>query len=169
MRQLTRGSITFKLWDISGQPRFRPTWTRYCLGVGVVVFVVDSADPTTFPVARDELHSLLKELPRVVSLCLALNKLWPVLTMDRSPVSQPVLVLGNKTDLTPHATNSELIRALDLRQINDREVSFFAISGKFSRSPPLSCSPPLTRLCAPSAAKSQANLDKVVAWLEKRT
>jgi len=67
MRQTTRGSITFKLWDLSGQPKFRPTWTRYCLGVGVIVFVVDSADSGTFPVACDELHSLLRELPRVVS------------------------------------------------------------------------------------------------------
>jgi ADP-ribosylation factor-like protein 8 len=66
MRQVTRGSVTFKLWDLSGQAKFRPTWTRYCLGVGVLVFVVDSADVRTFAVARDELHSLLKELPRVV-------------------------------------------------------------------------------------------------------
>jgi len=43
---------------------------------------------------------------------------------------QPVLVLGNKSDLSPHASSPELIRALDLRQISDREVSFFSISGK---------------------------------------
>lgn len=68
LRQTTRGSVTFKLWDLSGQPKFRPTWTRYCLGVGVLVFVVDAAEPATFAVARDELHSLLSELPGVVSL-----------------------------------------------------------------------------------------------------
>lgn len=66
MRQTTRGSVNFKLWDLSGQPKFRPTWTRYCLGVDVLLYVVDSADAGTFAVARDELHSLLKELPRVV-------------------------------------------------------------------------------------------------------
>lgn len=67
LRQTTHGAITFKLWDLSGQPKFRPAWTRYCLGVAVVIFVVDSADGAAFAVARDELHSLLGELPGVVS------------------------------------------------------------------------------------------------------
>jgi len=36
-------------------------WERYCLGVSSIIWVVDSADPSTFPVARNELFSLLEK------------------------------------------------------------------------------------------------------------
>lgn len=36
-------------------------WERYCLGVTSIIWVLDSADPSTFPIARNELASLLEK------------------------------------------------------------------------------------------------------------
>ncbi|KAF8322497.1 P-loop containing nucleoside triphosphate hydrolase protein [Clavulina sp. PMI_390] len=124
LRKVRRGNITLKVWDVAGQPKFRNMWDRYCRGVDAIVFVVDSADRETFQTARFELHSLL----------------------DRAPLAGvPLLVLGNKNDLSGHATIEELIQALDLDKINNRPVSCY------------SCS-----------MKSQHNLDIILKWLASR-
>ncbi|KAK4046789.1 ADP-ribosylation factor-like protein [Microbotryomycetes sp. JL221] len=115
---------TFKLWDIGGQPRFRSMWERYCRGVAAIVFLVDAADKDTFDAAGAELHALL-EKPQLVGI--------------------PVLVLGNKNDLEHHATVQEIIVALNLATIKNREVSCYSIS-----------------------AKSQHNIDLTLNWLLKR-
>ncbi|KAM0748573.1 ADP-ribosylation factor-like protein 8B [Meredithblackwellia eburnea MCA 4105] len=112
MRKVTKGNVTIKLWDIGGQPRFRSMWERYCWGVNAVVFLVDSADPGTFPAAKSELHSLLEK-----------QELRGI----------PLLVLGNKSDLPEHVKVEEVIAELDLAKINDREVSCYSISVKNQR------------------------------------
>lgn len=83
-------------------------WERYCQGVNAIVFVVDSADPATFPAAKLELQALLDK-PQLSAI--------------------PILVLGNKNDLPHHAKVEEVISALGLDQIRDREVSCYSISG----------------------------------------
>ncbi|CAM0139362.1 ADP-ribosylation factor-like protein 8B [Umbelopsis sp. WA50703] len=109
MRKVTKGSVTLKLWDIGGQPRFRSMWERYCRGVNAIVFVVDAADHDKIDAARTELKSLL-EKPQLSNI--------------------PVLVLGNKNDL-PEALNvEELIETLNLKTITNREVSCYSISAK---------------------------------------
>ncbi|CAO3658841.1 unnamed protein product [Umbelopsis ramanniana] len=109
MRKVTKGSVTLKLWDIGGQPRFRSMWERYCRGVNAIVFVVDAADHDKIDAARTELKSLL-EKPQLSNI--------------------PVLVLGNKNDL-PNALNvDELIEILNLKTITNREVSCYSISAK---------------------------------------
>ena len=37
MRKVTKGSVTIKLWDLGGQPRFRSMWERYCRSVSAIV------------------------------------------------------------------------------------------------------------------------------------
>ena len=54
----------------------------------------------------------------------------------------PLLVLGNKSDLPDKIGVEELIEAMDLRDITNREVSCYAIS-----------------------AKEETNLDAVLQWL----
>jgi len=63
VRNVRKGNITLKIWDIAGaswlpassasstltrhligQPKFRSTWERYCSGVDVVIFIIDSHD-----------------------------------------------------------------------------------------------------------------------------
>ena len=77
MRKVTKGSVTIKLWDLGGQPRFRSMWERYCRSVSAIVYVVDAADPDNLGVSKSELHDLLSKT---------------------SLSGIPLLVLGNKID-----------------------------------------------------------------------
>lgn len=58
----------------------------------------------------------------------------------------PLLVLGNKSDLSEHLTVDELIEALNLKAVTHREVSCYGIS-----------------------AKEETNLDAVLQWLIARS
>ena len=109
MKRVQRGHVTLRCWDLGGQPRFRTMWERYCRGVNAIVFIVDIADLDLLPVAKDELHSLMRQS-----------------TLE----GIPLLVLGNKSDLPDKATVDELIDALDLKTIGHREVSCYGISAK---------------------------------------
>lgn len=123
MKRVQRGHVTLKCWDIGGQPRFRAMWERYCRGVNAVVFIVDIADAPSLPQARQELHRLMSQ-PSLRGI--------------------PLLVLGNKSDLHDKLTVDELIDALELRTIRNREVCCYGIS-----------------------AKEETNLDAVITWLVK--
>ena len=57
----------------------------------------------------------------------------------------PLLVLGNKSDLSDHLSVDELIEALNLKTVTHREVSYYGIS-----------------------AKEETNLDAVLQWLIAR-
>jgi ADP-ribosylation factor-like protein 8 len=109
MKRVQRGHVTLKCWDLGGQPRFRPMWERYCRGVNAIVFIVDIADIDLLPMAKEELHSLMRQQ-----------------TLE----GIPLLVLGNKSDLPDKLTVDELIDALDLKAISHREVSCYGISAK---------------------------------------
>ncbi|EMR61745.1 hypothetical protein MGN70_009640 [Eutypa lata] len=109
MKRVQRGHVTLRCWDLGGQPRFRPMWERYCRGVNAIVFIVDIADLNLLPVAKDELHALMRQ-PSLDAI--------------------PLLVLGNKSDLPDKLTVDELIDALDLKTIGHREVSCYGISAK---------------------------------------
>ncbi|GJJ13205.1 hypothetical protein Clacol_007456 [Clathrus columnatus] len=91
LRHIKRGGVKLKVWDVAGQPRFRSTWQRYCSGVDAVVFILDSAEPASFQTAKFELHSLLS---------------------NPNLAGTPLLVLGNKNDLSNHASVDELIEEL---------------------------------------------------------
>ncbi|KXL42918.1 MAG: hypothetical protein FE78DRAFT_476307 [Acidomyces sp. 'richmondensis'] len=121
MKRVQKGHVTLKCWDLGGQPRFRSMWERYCRNVNAIVFIVDSADRGALDVAKEELHSLL-EKPAMEGI--------------------PLLVLGNKSDLSDHLTVDELIERLDLKVVSRREVSCYGIS-----------------------AKEETNLDVVLQWL----
>ena len=86
-------------------------WDRYCRGVNAIVFVLDSADSTSLAASKSELLQLLDK-PQLVNI--------------------PMLILGNKNDLPGALTQEQLVEALDLKSIVDREVSCYSISAKNS-------------------------------------
>ncbi len=108
-RKVTRGAVSIKLWDIGGQPRFRAMWERYCRGVNSIVFVVDAADPSTWPSAKESLKDLVTK---------------PALS------GIPLLVLANKSDVAEAVDERRIAAELELPLINDREVACYAISAK---------------------------------------
>jgi len=126
LKRVTKGNVTIKLWDIAGQPRFRSIWDRYCRGVNAIIFMVDASPDASdlLPQARTELHSLLQ---------------------DPSLAATPVLVLANKSDLDKAMGAQQIIEAMDLASISDREISCYSIS-----------------------CKNQRNIDITLQWLIKR-
>ncbi|KWU45161.1 P-loop containing nucleoside triphosphate hydrolase protein [Rhodotorula sp. JG-1b] len=120
LRKIQKGNVV----HLAGQPRFRSIWERYCRGVNAIVWVLDSSDHSTFQTAQAELHALLDK-PELRGI--------------------PLLVLANKNDLPDHASVDEVIKALALSTITNREVSCYSISAKSSR-----------------------NIDITLAWLMKR-
>lgn len=110
MHKFQKGKVRIKLWDLGGQQKFRGMWERYCRGVNVIVFVVDSADVKMFQPAKKELTDLLSK---------------PTLTHI------PLLVLFNKSDLADAQPPAAIAAALDLGSINDgRDVVFYSVSCK---------------------------------------
>ncbi|KAH0903010.1 hypothetical protein HID58_042513 [Brassica napus] len=60
MREVIKGNVTFKIWDASGQSRFRSSWERF-VHVGVLLYV-DAADLDNLFISKNELHKLCKTL-----------------------------------------------------------------------------------------------------------
>ncbi|KAG7527300.1 hypothetical protein FFLO_07071 [Filobasidium floriforme] len=109
LKQVKKGNVNMKIWDLGGQPKFRNMWDRYARGADAIVYVVDSADRATIPTAASELHSLL-----------AVQALAGV----------PLLVLANKNDLPEAMGVDEMIGAMGLERIRDRAVSCYSTSNK---------------------------------------
>jgi len=93
--------LEFLVWDVSGQDRLRTFWRHYYHGTTGIVFVVDSHDVERLPIARKELHGILRE----------------------EELSNAVLlIIANKIDL-PHAVSTEqLSAALDLPSLGNRVI-----------------------------------------------
>lgn len=109
LKEIRKGKVGLKVWDLGGQPKFRESWEKYCRGADAIIFVVDSVDITNMEMARQQLHHLIS---------------WPSLS------GIPLLCLGNKNDLDGALSEEELIEELNLRQVKDRKVACFSISAK---------------------------------------
>lgn len=72
-------------------------------------YIVDAADRAALPVAKEELHDLMKK-PTLENI--------------------PLLVLGNKSDLPDKLSVDEIIESMDLKSVTHREVSCYGISAK---------------------------------------
>eukprot|EP00296_Roombia_truncata_P001061 JP436779.1.p1 GENE.JP436779.1~~JP436779.1.p1 ORF type:complete len:188 (-),score=35.96 JP436779.1:41-604(-) len=121
MRRITKNNVVIKMWDLGGQPRFHCMWERYCRGVNCIIFVLDAADETGFERAKTDLHDLLSK-PSLQGI--------------------PLLVLGNKNDLSQALTVEALIETLNLGDLKGREVCCYSVS-----------------------AKNQTNLDVTIEWI----
>jgi len=108
-RNIRKGKVNIKLWDLGGQPRFRESWEKYCRTADCIVYVVDASDKGNIDISKIQLHQLLS---------------WPSLS------GIPLLLLGNKNDVKGCLDEAELITELDLKAIKDRKVACFSISAK---------------------------------------
>ncbi|GMH80324.1 hypothetical protein TrLO_g10526 [Triparma laevis f. longispina] len=73
--------VNWRVWDMSGQGRFRNLWSYYSGHVQGLVYVVDITDSDRIAVARDELQMLLDQ-PRV------------------KESRMPILLFANKADMS---------------------------------------------------------------------
>lgn len=106
---MKKGGVTCKVWDIGGQAKYRPEWSRYARGCQVITFVVDTQSPDLLPTAKKELHQLLE---------------------DRELSKLPILILANKIDLGPKISEKGLIKGLNLDYIADNPWLILPISAK---------------------------------------
>lgn len=81
--------VSWRVWDLSGQGRFRPLWIYYISHVQGLVFCVDVSDADRIACARDELAVLLEAEK----------------TKDDRP---PVLIFANKADLANEALGADV-------------------------------------------------------------
>lgn len=98
-----RAIVSWRIWDMSGQGRYRPLWMSYCSQVQAVIFVVDVTDIDRAAIARRELHTLyahpaLKGLP----LLILANKCD---SSAQTPLKPP------EGGAAPAALNAENVRA----------------------------------------------------------
>ncbi|XP_041864125.1 ADP-ribosylation factor-like 10 isoform X2 [Melanotaenia boesemani] len=87
--------------EIGGGEDLRRYWLDYLKRTHVLVYVVDSSDRSRLPLAKAELHRLLKVEPQL-----------------------PVVVLGNKQDKPNAVSVSELRAALSLDSMPDNRKLF---------------------------------------------
>jgi len=121
VKMVRRGGVAMKCWDLGGQSQYRQEWGRYTRGCNVIVFVVDANAIHLLPDAKAELHRLLE---------------------DRELATTALLVVSNKIDLEPHATEQMLIKELNLDYIVDNPW-----------------------IIIPCSALKVVNVDQVIQWL----
>lgn len=91
--ELIVNNIRFKTFDLGGHETARRLWQDYFATVDGIVFLVDAYDRDRFPEAKEELDQILNQ---------------------EELSSVPVLVLGNKIDMTSAASEDELRGCLGL-------------------------------------------------------
>jgi len=108
VEEFEKNGLSFTIFDMSGQGRYRNLWEHYYKDVGGIIFCIDATDAIRMCVAKDELESLLAAPDlRNVPLLFFANK------MDRPTAKQPV----------------ECVQALELDKITDKPWHIAASNG----------------------------------------
>ncbi|XP_061648907.1 ADP-ribosylation factor-like protein 6 isoform X3 [Phyllopteryx taeniolatus] len=94
-------SLSFTVFDMSGQSRYRNLWEHYYKESHAIVFVIDSNDKLRMVVAKEELDTLLNH----GDIC---NK------------KLPVLFFANKMDLRDAMSSVKVSQMLCLENIKDK-------------------------------------------------
>ena len=124
VKLVNKGGVKMKCWDLGGQAQYRSKWGQFTRGCNAIMFVVDANAIHLFPDAKAELHRLLE---------------------DRELESTPILIVANKIDLEPHATEKALIKELNLDYIIDNPW-----------------------MVIPCSALKTVNVHEIVQWLIKQ-
>ncbi|NXK52668.1 ARL10 protein, partial [Chauna torquata] len=99
--QLCVEGLEMDLLEVGGSQNLRAYWPHYLSEAHVLVFVVDSVDRSRLLTARQELHALLAEEPRL-----------------------PLVVLANKQDKSDALSTEELQEELALHSLSGQRELF---------------------------------------------
>lgn len=59
VEEFSKNNVSFTVYDMSGQGRYRSLWEHYYSDVEAIIFVVDSTDKIRIVVAKEEVQILL--------------------------------------------------------------------------------------------------------------
>lgn len=94
-------SLSFTVFDMSGQSRYRNLWEHYYKESHAIIFVIDSGDKLRMVVAKEELDNLLSH-------------------QDIRSRRMPVLFFANKMDLRDALSSVRVSQQLCLENIKDK-------------------------------------------------
>ncbi|KAM6970307.1 ADP-ribosylation factor-like protein 6 isoform 1-T1 [Aplochiton taeniatus] len=94
-------SLSFTVFDMSGQSKYRNLWEHYYKESHAIIFVIDSGDKLRMVVAKEELDTLLNH---------------PDIRSRR----MPVLFFANKMDLRDAMSSVKVSQLLSLENIKDK-------------------------------------------------
>uniref|UniRef100_A0A3B5AY38 ADP-ribosylation factor-like protein 6 n=1 Tax=Stegastes partitus TaxID=144197 RepID=A0A3B5AY38_9TELE len=94
-------SLSFTVFDMSGQSRYRNLWEHYYKESHAIIFVIDSGDKLRMVVAKEELDTLLNH-------------------DDIRSKKIPVLFFANKMDLRDAMSSVKVSQMLSLEKIKDK-------------------------------------------------
>eukprot|EP00731_Ephydatia_muelleri_P037258 Em0429g8a len=106
----SHANISFTVFDMSGQGRYRTLWEHYYKETEAIIFVIDSSDKLRIPVAKDELDLLLQNA-------------------DMAERRVPILFLANKMDLKDSYSAPACFQLLKLDQVKDRSCFICPTNG----------------------------------------
>ncbi|XP_044760962.1 uncharacterized protein LOC123318415 [Coccinella septempunctata] len=107
--ELSIGNIRFTTFDLGGHSQARRVWKDYFPAVDAIVFLIDAFDRSRFRESKKELDSLLT---------------------DETLANCPILILGNKIDITGAASEEELRTYFALyNQTTGKKLGFIMSGG----------------------------------------
>ena len=115
------GSVDFSITDIGGHQDYQFLWAPYCEKASVILFVIDASDYDSVDGSHVRLNSLLEEQ-----------------TLSRIPI----LVIGNKQDISGALSYDDILARLGLQDIDDHPIHLFTCS-----------------------ARTKAGVDDIVKWI----
>mmetsp|Transcript_26897 Transcript_26897/g.86401 ORF Transcript_26897/g.86401 Transcript_26897/m.86401 type:complete len:183 (+) Transcript_26897:166-714(+) len=98
--EFSKGSVSFKTFDMSGAGRYRNLWEHYFKDAQAIIFVVDTSDKIRMCVAKDELDSMLGNQDLKSGI--------------------PILFFANKMDIPTSLSPVDTAQALKLDEIKDK-------------------------------------------------
>ncbi|XP_053312898.1 ADP-ribosylation factor-like protein 6 [Spea bombifrons] len=103
-------SLSFTVFDMSGQGRYRNLWEHYYKECQAIIFVIDSSDKLRMVVAKEELETLLNHA-------------------DVKHKRIPILFFANKMDLRDSLSSVKVSQMLCLESIKDKPWHICASDG----------------------------------------
>ncbi|XP_059777328.1 ADP-ribosylation factor-like protein 6 isoform X1 [Balaenoptera ricei] len=122
-------SLSFTVFDMSGQGRYRNLWEHYYKEGQAIIFVIDSSDRLRMVVAKEELDTLLNhpgDRSKKILLRFMSTSVLPVFSSKSFMVSDikhrriPILFFANKMDLRDAVTSVKVSQLLCLENIKDK-------------------------------------------------
>lgn len=101
VEKISMTGLSFTIFDMSGQGRYRSLWEHYYGDAQAIIFVIDSSDKLRMVVAKEELDELLRHQ-----------------TVKSKKI--PILFFANKMDLRESLSSVKVSGLLKLETIKDK-------------------------------------------------